>query len=134
MAKSAYRDAYNNADLDQLLGVFASRFTDCSDGEPSFYGEEAVQALRIRTKELFQRFEVRMQVIIIRIEAREDFAYDYGWHTVRLTAKDTGEVSVTKYRYFETWKKENGNWKIGYIITNRELPPRMLPDPAGESV
>jgi ketosteroid isomerase-like protein len=132
VAKTAYRDAYNNADLDLLLGVFASQFTDCSDGEPSFYGEEAVQALRIRTRKLFQDFEVRMRVLIIEIVVMGDFAYDWGWHKLRLTEKSTGQVNETRYRYFERWKKENGSWKIDYIITNRELPPRMLPEPAGE--
>ena len=129
-AKTAYRDAYNTGDLDLLLNVFCSGFTDCSEGEPSFYGEEAAQALRIRTTELFRSFDVRMSVIIVNIVVKDDFAYDRGWHNVRLTAKDTGQVSDLKYRYFETWKKENGSWKIAYIMTNRELPPRMLADSA----
>lgn len=25
-------------------------------------------------------------------------------------------------------KKENGAWKIDYLISNKELPPRMLPE------
>lgn len=127
-AKTRYRDAYNTASIDQLLSVFASSFTDCSEGEPSFYGEEAVRALRIRTRELFQRFEVRMQVIVIDIVVKGDFACDWGWHKVSLTDKATDNVTDTKYRYFETWKKENGAWKIDYIITNQEHPARMLPE------
>jgi ketosteroid isomerase-like protein len=128
VAKTEYREAYNNADLDRLLSVFASEFTDCSDGEPSFYGEESVRALRQRTKELFKHFRVEMVPIVIDVVVKDNFAYDWGWHKVRLIAKDTGSIADTKYRYFETWKKENGTWKIDYIITNRELPPRMLPE------
>jgi hypothetical protein len=37
-------------------------------------------------------------------------------------------VSDTKYRYFETWTKADGTWKINYIITNKEMPPKMLPE------
>ena len=127
-AKTRYRDAYNNASIEQLLSIFASSFTDCSEGEPSFYGEEAVHALRMRTRELFRRFEVRMQVIVIDIVVKGDFAYDWGWHKVSLTDKATGNLTETKYRYFETWKKETGAWKIDYIITNQEHPARMLPE------
>jgi len=127
VAKTEYREAYNTADVDRLLAVFASEFTDCSDGEPSFYGEEA-RALRLRATELFSHFAVRIQVIIINVVVKGDFAYDWGWHKILLTNRDTGRATETKYRYFETWKKENGVWKIDYIITNRELPPRMLPD------
>ncbi|SRR5216684_8911770 len=129
-AKTEYREAYNNADLDRLLSVFAPEFTDCSEGEPSFYGEESMLALRLRTQDMFRCFDVQMKVIIIAVVAKGDFAYDWGWHNVRLTNKTTGETTRTKYRYFETWKKQNGEWKIDYIITNKELPPRMLPEVA----
>jgi ketosteroid isomerase-like protein len=127
-AKTQYREAYNTGDVVRLLDVFASEFTDCSDGEPSFYGEEARRALRLRTNDLFQRYDVEVAIIIIDISVKGDFAFDWGWHNVRLTDKKTGDFTCTKYRYFETWKKENGVWKIDYIITNKELPPRMLPD------
>jgi ketosteroid isomerase-like protein len=130
VAKTQYREAYNTADLDRLLNVFASEFTDCSDGEPSFYGEEAVRALRLRTQELFQRFRVEIVVIMVEITVKADFAYDWGWHKVRLIDKDTDSAADTKYRYFETWKKEEGTWKIAHIITNKEQSPRLLP--AGE--
>ena len=67
-------------------------------------------------------------MIIIEVVVAGDFAYDRGWHTMFLTNRATGEATKTKYRYFETWRKENGVWKIDYIITNRELAPRMLPE------
>lgn len=127
-AKTEYRDAYNAGDAARLLAVFATQFTDCSEGEPSFYGDEAARALHLRTQELFLRCQVEFGVIIIQIMVMGDFAYDRGWHKIRLIDKRTGAVSEERYRYFETWKKENGAWKIGYIMTNKELPPRMLPD------
>jgi ketosteroid isomerase-like protein len=128
LAKTQYREAYKTGDVERLLEVFASEFTDCSDGQPSFYGEEARRAFRLRTNELFQRYAVEVAVIIIDISVKGDFAFDWGWHKVRLTDKDTGDCTSTKYRYFETWKKENGAWKIDYMISNKELPPRMLPE------
>jgi hypothetical protein len=41
LAKTEYREAYNTADLERLLSVLAAGFTDCREGEPSFYGAEA---------------------------------------------------------------------------------------------
>jgi ketosteroid isomerase-like protein len=128
LAKTEYREAYKSGDLERLLDVFASEFTDCSDGEPSFYAAEAPRALRIRAGELFRRYNIEMVVIIIDIVVKGDFACDWGWHKVRLIDKGTGDVTNAKYRYLETWKRENGRWRIDYIITNKELPPRMLPD------
>ena len=127
IAKTHYREAYNTADLERLLGVFASEFTDCSDGEPSFYGHEAVRALRLRTRELFQCFRVEIVVTVAEITVKGNFACDWGWHKVRLIHKDTGNAAVTRYRYFETWKKQGGTWKIAHLITNEERPPRLLP-------
>ena len=134
VAKTEYREAYNAGDVQRLLSVFASKFVDCSDGEPSFYGEEARTALKLRSCALFDHHRVELSVIIIDVVVKADFAYDWGWHKVRLIDKQTGETKVTKYRYFETWSREFGAWKIDYIITNKEMPPQMLPeaDSAGQ--
>lgn len=128
VAKTEYREAYNNSDVQRLLSVFAAGFTDCSDGEPSFYGPEARRALELRTHELFRQFRVELFVIIIDIVVKGDFAFDWGWHKLRLIDKETGAARNTKYRYFETWSRAEGSWKINYIITNKEMPPRMLPE------
>jgi hypothetical protein len=119
-----------------LLSVFAEGFTDCSEDEPSFYGAEARCALELRTRRLFQQYKVELFVIIIDIVVKDDFAFDWGWHKIRLIDKQSGAVTETKYRYFETWVRHAEKWKIDYIITNKELPPRMLPqeEATGETV
>lgn len=134
VAKTEYREAYNNGDVQRLLSVFAPGFTDCSDGEPSFYGSESRRALELRASELFHRFKVDLFVIIIDIVVKDDFAFDWGWHKVRLVDKQTGATSDTKYRYFETWTRADGTWKVDYIITNKEMPPKMLPEEENASV
>jgi ketosteroid isomerase-like protein len=133
IAKTHYREAYNTSDPDRLLSVFASSFIDCSDGEPSFYAEEAVRALQLRTRELFRRFEVEMAVIVADINITEEFAYDWGWHKVKLIDRYTRDTTFTKYRYFETWKKEGDRWKISHLMTNKEQPPRLLPEEKAHS-
>ena len=128
VAKTEYREAYNNGDVRRLLSVFAPGFTDFSEGEPSFFGSESRRALELRASALFQQFKVELFVIIIDIVVKDDFAFDWGWHKVRLVDKQTGATSDAKYRYFETWTKADGTWKIKYIMTNKEMPPKMLPE------
>ncbi|HKT52333.1 MAG TPA: nuclear transport factor 2 family protein [Candidatus Angelobacter sp.] len=127
-AKTEYREAYNSGDVERLLSVFEDGFTDCSANEPSYYGAEARRALELRSRHLFCRYKVELFVIIIDIVVKGDFAFDWGWHKMRLIDKQSGEITDTKYRYFEIWNKSEGNWKIHYIITNKEMPPQMLPE------
>jgi ketosteroid isomerase-like protein len=131
VAKTEYREAYNNSDVQRLLAVFAPGFTDWTEGEPSFYGAEARRALELRTADLFKSFKIELFVIIIDIVVKGDRAFDWGWHKVRSIDRQTGEATDTKFRYFETWANVDGSWKIKSIITNKELAPKMLPD--GES-
>jgi hypothetical protein len=65
-------------------------------------------------------------VIVIDVVIKADFAHDWGWHKIRLIDKDTGTVTNTKYRYFETWKKESGAWKVDYIMSCSRLELIML--------
>ncbi|HWZ44393.1 MAG TPA: nuclear transport factor 2 family protein [Candidatus Saccharimonadales bacterium] len=126
-AKTNYREAYNTGDVERLLSVFAPEFTDCSDGEPTFYGDEAPRALRARVEKLFRSYTIELAVIVVDVVVEgQRFAYDWGWHKVRLIDKQAGVITNTKYRYFETWLKDGAQWKISYMITNQELPSRML--------
>ena len=40
LAKTEYREGYNNADVERVLAVFADVFTNMSEGDCSFFGEE----------------------------------------------------------------------------------------------
>src|SRR5260221_7888273 len=86
-AKTEYREAYNNANVDRLLAVFAPEFTDWSEGEPSFDGKDSQLALRLRTEKLFQCFNVQMQVTIIAVIVKA---------TSPMTADRTRSVSPTR--------------------------------------
>lgn len=88
LAKTAFREAYAAADVDQLLSVFApGGFTDMSEGLPSKYGEEAKATLRDRAENLFAQFSVKLNCIIIDISVMGGTAYDFGWHEWILTPK-----------------------------------------------
>jgi ketosteroid isomerase-like protein len=127
LAKTEYREGYNHADVDRVLAVFADTFTNMSEGDCSFFGGEGKQALREQLQSLFARYRVQMCPVIIDIVPAGDSAYDWGWHKVTLEAKDGSERQSIKLRYYETWSRQaDGAWKINFLITNREHPPRML--------
>ena len=128
-AKTEYREGYNSGDIERVLSVFADSFTNMSDGDASFFGGEGRESLREQLQCLFDRYTVQLIPIIIDIVVSGDVAYDWGWHKVKLVARDgTGEQQI-KFRYYETWTRlTDGSWKIDFLMTNREHPPRMLGD------
>jgi len=123
VAKTEFREAYNGADVDQLLSVFEREgFTDMSEGGPSRYGEAAREGLRERSTELFREYSVRLSVIIIEIAVLGDTAYDFGWHEFTLQPKNGGEPIRKRQRYLELWKKNSsGDWKISLFINNADV-------------
>jgi ketosteroid isomerase-like protein len=126
-AKTEFRDAYNEGNVERLMAVFADEVKNWSEGDASFYGTEGRRSIELQASQLFARYQVDLFVIIIDIVVHGDFAYDYGWHKFTLTDKRCGEITHIKYRYHEHWAKQaDGEWKLSYLITNKEHPPRML--------
>jgi ketosteroid isomerase-like protein len=135
LAKTEYREGYNTGDIERILSVFNDDLTNWADGDASFYGAEGKQGLREQLQDLFAQYTAEMAVIIIDIGISGGTAFDWGWHKLSLTSKATGEVARTKYRYYETWKKQpGGSWKIDFLISNREHAPRMLRAQRGQTL
>ena len=123
MAKTVYREAHEQADVDKLLSVFGTQgFTDMSAGQPSKYGQEARTVLRDRAAELFADHTVRLNVIIIDVVIQGDTARDHGWHEWILTPKAGGSVVCKRDRYFELWNREpDGCWRISLFLNNTDV-------------
>lgn len=127
LAKTEYREGYKSGDIEGILSVFNDNLRNWAEGDASFSGAEGKQALREQLQDLFAEYTADIAVIILDIGIRGDAAFDLGWHKLTLTSKTTGEITYTKYRYYETWKKQaDGSWKIDFLITNKEYPPRKL--------
>ena len=123
VAKSHYRDGYNNGDVEKVLSVFAPEFTDMSDGRPSRYRTDAAIKLRAYLAGLFETHEARLNVIIIDIAVLGSAAYDYGWHELTLKPKNGGQLRYRRTRYLEVWSKQpNGEWRITKYIDNADRP------------
>ena len=127
VAKTEYREGYTSGDIERVLSVFADGFASMPEGEPSFYGEEARQALRLQLATLFEQYQVKMEIVIVNIAILGNTAIDRGWHKLTLTPKAGANPEVRRYRYCEIWQKQtDGSWRIGFFISNKDQPPAML--------
>src|SRR5262249_15584717 len=86
-------------------GVADPELVSFSDGQPSEFGSGGLEALRTRLQHLFERFTVKLAVIVIEIRVQGDVAYDYGWHDVTLTPRDGGQPIRRRDRYVDIWRK-----------------------------
>jgi len=127
LRKTLYREAYEEADVDKLLSVFASDgFTDMSDGLPTKYGPEARTVLLQRAEHLFILYQVRLNVIVSDIVIRGDTAHDFGSHEWILTPKAGGSSLHKRERYFEQWTREpDGSWRICFFFNNADVPEQI---------
>ena len=128
VAKTIYREAQEQGDVEKLLSVFGtSGFTDMSAGQPSKYGQEARTVLRDRATQLFAEYTVRLNVIIIDVVIQGgDTARDYGWHEWILTPKAGGPAVRRRDRYFELWNREaDAAWRISLFLNNTDVQEQV---------
>jgi ketosteroid isomerase-like protein len=126
VANTELREGYNTGDVQRVLSVFSTGFTDLSTAEPSFYGSEARAVLKERLTRLFSLCAAKLAITIIDIVVRGDTAIDYGWRELTLTPRGGGEPKTTRTRYVNVWNKSaQGKWQIKIFIDNADLPPQM---------
>jgi len=129
LAKTTYREAYEQGDVEKLLSVFVTDgFTDMSEALPSKYGQEARTVLRSRAEQLFADYRVKLNIIIIDVVIEGDTARDYGWHEWILTPKAGGPVVRKRDRYFELWTHEQDcSWRISFFLNNTDVREQIGP-------
>ena len=133
VVRTEMREGYNTGDVDRILAVFASGFTDWSDGMPSFYGDQAVEVLRARLAKLFREYEVRLELVIIAIWVWGEVAVDTGWKNFKLKSKTTREATEESRRYLALWQRDSAlGWKIVRYIDNLDVQPRLATDVIAE--
>jgi ketosteroid isomerase-like protein len=132
VAKTEFRDAYNDADIPRLLNVLSEDFVDMSEGQASLFGVDAREELQARLLHLFSTHRVELQPIVIGVRGMGDWAFDYGWHKYTLTPKSGGQTTMRRQRYLEIWNKRAGHWKLTIYMDSREAEAlaRQFPPPA----
>jgi ketosteroid isomerase-like protein len=123
VAKTHYREGFNNGDVERVVSVFAPEFTDMSGGRPSRYGSNAPVKLRQVLENLFGDYDAKLNVIIIAISVIGNTAVDHGWHELTLTPRGGGETVYHRTRYLELWTRQtSGDWRISKYMDNADLP------------
>jgi ketosteroid isomerase-like protein len=129
LAKTRYRDGFDLGDAELVLSVYDDSFADMSFGIPSFYYSDARDVFRASLERTFQEYTATMTIILIDIVLNGDKAFDWGWHVLDLTSKQTGEQHRLRTRYFETWRRDAAKgWLITSFIDNVDLEPRLPQD------
>ena len=128
LAKTELREAYRTGNAKRALAIVSDSYSEMPAGLPSFWGEEAKAVLEHRLEETFRRYRTELIVTIISISIMGNMAFDWGWHTLKLTAKKGGKTITKKTRYLELWQKEaDGQWRIMIFMDNADLKPEMPP-------
>lgn len=126
-AKTALREGYNSADVEQILSVFADGFTDMTAGLPTFFGVDAKTILRAKLEGLFRDYEVNLTPIIVDIAIAENLAVEYGWHELTIRPKAGGPPEVRRTRYSEIWNRDsNLAWHIVFVMDNADQEPELV--------
>lgn len=132
VAKTEFRESFNLGDASRLLAIADPDLVDFSDGQPSEFGKNGLDALKTRLANLFERFTAELAVIVIEIRLQGDIAYDYGWHDLTLTPKGGGQPIHRRNRYVDIWRRnKEGKWNLWMYIDNQDvadaLPSEQAP-------
>jgi ketosteroid isomerase-like protein len=128
-AKTEFREGFNLGDVSRVLAIADPDLVSFSDGQPSEFGVSGLEALKTRLSNLFERFTAKLSVIVIEIRLQGDVAYDYGWHDLTLTPKDTGQPTHWRDRYVDIWRKDKeGDWRLWMYMDNRDISDPFRPE------
>jgi len=127
--KSEFRDCFNLSDASRLLAIADPDLVNFSDGHPCEFGMTGLDALKTRLENLFERFTVKLTVIVVEIRLQGDIAYDYGWHNLTLTPKVGGQPTCRRDRYVDIWRRnKTGKWKLWMYMDNQDVPDPFRPE------
>ncbi|MGA8222667.1 MAG: nuclear transport factor 2 family protein [Candidatus Acidiferrales bacterium] len=127
-AKTEFWEAFNLGDVARFLAIADPELVSFSNGQASEFGKSGLNALEIRLKSLFERFAVKLAVIVNEIRIEGHVAYDYGLHDLTLTPKDDGQPIRQRDRYVDIWRRsKEGNWKLWMYMDNQDVADPFRP-------
>jgi uncharacterized protein (TIGR02246 family) len=115
-AIQSFATSYNAGDLDGLLAYYEEDLIKVRQGAPA----ESKAETERRVREVFARFETRVDVDNVEIEVSGDMAYTRGVFVVTLTPRDGGETLRVTRRYLEVWRQRAGEWRVARTMDNTE--------------
>jgi len=128
-AKTEFRECFNLGDPSRLVAIADPDLVSFPDGQPSEFCGSALETLKTRLTDLFERFTAKLSVIVIEIRLQGDVAYDYGWHDLTLTPKDGSQPIHRRDRYVDIWRRDKeGKWKLWMYMDNRDIADLFQPE------
>jgi ketosteroid isomerase-like protein len=115
-AIDSFATSYNSGDLSGLLAYYDDGLIKVRQGAPA----ESKAETERRVREVFARFETRVDVDNVEIEVSGDMAYTRGVFVVTVTPRDGGETQKLTRRYLEIWRKRAGEWRVARTMDNTE--------------
>src|ERR1700726_2947094 len=73
-AKTEFREGFNLGDTSRILAIADPDLVNFSDGAPSEFGQSGLDVLQTRLTALFERFTVKLVVVVIEIRLQGDIA------------------------------------------------------------
>ncbi len=110
-------DGYNKADVQQMMDVFSSDFTDDSRVD------KAPESKAQNTQDYsgtFAKYDSHITGITDEIRVSGDMAFDRGHYTVTFTPKAGGTTITVTGRFLEVWKREDGVWRVQHLMDAHE--------------
>lgn len=117
-AIESFAASYNAGDLPALLAYYDDDLVKLRQGAQA---ESKAETGR-RVKDVFARFDTRVDVRNIEIEVSGDMAFTRGVFAVSLSPRDGGEARQVVRRYLEVWRKRAGTWRVARTMDNMESP------------
>jgi uncharacterized protein (TIGR02246 family) len=109
--------AFNRADVEGMMALYAPDAIIMPDGEPTRVGREAI---RLWQEDYFRRFSGRQTIDNEEIVAARDWAYMRGNWEVTLTPRDGGETVTERGKHLVIWRRPpGGSWLVARDMWNR---------------
>jgi ketosteroid isomerase-like protein len=117
----SFASSYNSGDLGALLSYYDDDLVKLRQGAPA---ESRAETER-RVKDVFARYNMRVEVENLEIEVSGAMAFTRGVFIVTLSPRAGGEAQKVVRRYLEVWRKREGTWRVARTMDNAgDSPPR----------
>jgi ketosteroid isomerase-like protein len=118
-AIGAFKDAYNQGDLEKTMAVFGDDLVYIGAGAPTRSGKEALASWRASLQDTFARYDRALDIVSEEIKVSGDMGIERGYVDLVLTPKAGGAPLTEKHRFLDVWEKQRGRWKLVVGMNNK---------------
>ncbi len=116
-ASAAWDDAFNAADLPQLMVLYTENAVSMPPGLPALEGKSAITG---DFEWLFDNFTVHHETTIVDLEIADDLAVEQGQYTMAFTPKDGSDPFNETGKHIVVRRKSDDGWQVVREIWNTD--------------